>query len=213
MNEMPRGRRAHRAERREAGRRRRAGRAADRAGRRERDRGADRTAGSGACRSAPRTWGSREEPSPSALCSPLRCSRRSSALAADARAVDEAGARAFFLKAAPVFLSPRCLNCHPSGERPLQTDRSRPHAMSVKRGLEGRGVTAMQCANCHQPQNTAGLNGPPGAPNWHLPPQSMKMVFEGRSAGRAVPAVQGPGAERRQDRGPDRRARDAATRS
>jgi len=105
------------------------------------------------------------------------------AVAADApQFVDDAGARAFFLKAAPVFLSPRCLNCHPSGERPLQTDRSRPHAMSVKRGLEGRGVTAMKCANCHQPQNTAGLNRPPGAPNWHLPPQEMKMVFEGRSA-------------------------------
>ncbi len=105
------------------------------------------------------------------------------AVAADApQPVEEAGARAFFLKAAPVLLSPRCLNCHPSGERPLQTDRSRPHAMNVKRGPEGRGVTAMKCANCHQPQNTAGFNLPPGAPNWHLPPPSMKMVFEGRSA-------------------------------
>jgi len=104
------------------------------------------------------------------------------AMAADSsQPVDEAGARAFFLKAAAVFLSPRCLNCHPSGERPLQTDRSRPHAMNVKRGLEGRGLSAAKCANCHQPHNAAGLNQPPGAPNWHLPPQTMKMVFEGRS--------------------------------
>jgi hypothetical protein len=95
--------------------------------------------------------------------------------------IDDAGARAFFLKAAPVFLSPRCLNCHPSGERPLQGDRSRPHVMNVKRGPEGKGITALRCANCHQPQNTAGRNMPPGAPNWHLPPPSMKMVFEGRT--------------------------------
>ena len=97
-------------------------------------------------------------------------------------AVDDAGARAFFLKAAPVFLSPRCLNCHPAGERPLQTDVSRPHAMNVKRGPDGRGVTAMKCANCHQTQNTAGRGTPPGAPNWHLPPPATKMVFEGRTA-------------------------------
>lgn len=96
--------------------------------------------------------------------------------------VDEAGARAFFLKAAPVFLSPRCLNCHPSSDRPLQTDASTPHAMNVKRGPEGKGVTALRCANCHQPQNTPGPHMPPGAPNWHLPPPAMKMVFEGRSA-------------------------------
>jgi hypothetical protein len=95
---------------------------------------------------------------------------------------DDAGARAFFLKAAPVFLSPRCLNCHPSGERPLQTDRSSPHTMNVKRGSDGRGLTAQRCANCHQSQNAPGRAMPPGAPNWHLPPPSMKMVFEGRTA-------------------------------
>ncbi len=105
---------------------------------------------------------------------------------------DDAGARAFFLKAAPVFLSPRCLNCHPAGERPLQTDRSRPHAMNVKRGPDGRGVTAMKCANCHQAQNTPGRGTPPGAPNWHLPPPAMKMVFEGRTPAQLCAQLKDP---------------------
>jgi hypothetical protein len=40
----------------------------------------------------------------------------------------------------------------------------------------------MKCTNCHQPTNTAGLNAPPGNPNWHLPPADMKMVFQGKTA-------------------------------
>jgi hypothetical protein len=40
----------------------------------------------------------------------------------------------------------------------------------------------MKCSACHQAENVAGLHMPPGNPNWHLPPPSMPMVFEGRSA-------------------------------
>jgi len=80
-----------------------------------------------------------------------------------------------------VLMSPRCMNCHPSGNVPLQGDDSRLHTMSPKRGTDGKGVYAMKCANCHQPQNTPGLNTPPGDPNWHLPPANMKMVFQGKT--------------------------------
>ncbi|WP_316784554.1 hypothetical protein [Pedobacter frigiditerrae] len=81
-----------------------------------------------------------------------------------------------------VLMSPRCMNCHPAGDVPLQGEDSHLHAMLPKRGLDGKGVTAMKCMNCHQPTNTPGKNTPPGDPNWHLPPANMKMVFQGRSA-------------------------------
>jgi len=81
-----------------------------------------------------------------------------------------------------VLMSPRCMNCHPAGDIPLQGDDSHLHEMFPKRGTEGKGVLAMKCTNCHQPDNTPGPHAPPGNPNWHLPPAEMKMVFEGKTA-------------------------------
>ena len=81
-----------------------------------------------------------------------------------------------------VLMSPRCMNCHPAGDIPLQGDDSHLHVMGPKRGVEGKGVYAMKCSNCHQETNTPGLHTPPGNPEWHLPPAAMKMVFEGKSA-------------------------------
>lgn len=80
-----------------------------------------------------------------------------------------------------VLMSPRCMNCHPAGDIPLQGDDSHLHTMFPKRGVDGKGVYAMKCANCHQPANTPGVHTPPGNPVWHLPPAGMKMVFQGRS--------------------------------
>jgi len=86
-----------------------------------------------------------------------------------------------FMDVYKVLMSPRCMNCHPSGDVPLNGDDSHLHNMTPQRGKDGKGVTAMKCSNCHQPTNTPGLHTPPGAPNWHLPPANMKMVFEGRT--------------------------------
>ncbi|GAB3968259.1 hypothetical protein GCM10028806_11890 [Spirosoma terrae] len=80
-----------------------------------------------------------------------------------------------------VLMSPRCMNCHPAGDVPLQGDDSHLHTMAPRRGTDGKGLYAMKCSNCHQPTNTPGLHTPPGNPNWHLPPAAMKMVFEGRT--------------------------------
>lgn len=80
-----------------------------------------------------------------------------------------------------VLMHPRCMNCHPSGDVPLQGEDSHVHSMLPKRGKDGKGLYAMKCANCHQPDNTAGVHTPPGNPNWHLPPANMKMVFQGRT--------------------------------
>jgi hypothetical protein len=38
-----------------------------------------------------------------------------------------AAARAF-LEASQVFFHPRCVNCHPAGDAPLQGDNMRPHS-------------------------------------------------------------------------------------
>ncbi len=94
---------------------------------------------------------------------------------------DDAGARSAFAAAAPVFFSPRCMNCHPSGDRPLQGDDSDPHAQNVRRGPLGNGGYGMKCSACHQQENTPGPHMPPGAVVWRLPPPKMPMVFQGKT--------------------------------
>ena len=79
-----------------------------------------------------------------------------------------------------VLQHPRCQNCHIPGDAPLQFDAGLRHAQHVLRGASGHGAIAMECAACHQTQNSPasyGVNAPPGAPNWHLPPPETKMVF------------------------------------
>src|SRR5712692_6974017 len=91
---------------------------------------------------------------------------------------DDAGARAAFLAAYPVFMHPRCMNCHPAGDAPLQGEDSHPHLQNVKRGPDGKGLYALKCGNCHQNRNLAGEGMPPGHPEWHLPPANMRLVFQ-----------------------------------
>jgi hypothetical protein len=110
--------------------------------------------------------------------------------AADKR--DDAGARAAFLEAYKVFMSPRCMNCHPSGDAPLQGDDSHLHAQNVQRGPDGKGKYALKCADCHQDANLPGENMPPGNPNWHLPPPEMRMVFQGKTAGELARQLKDP---------------------
>jgi hypothetical protein len=111
------------------------------------------------------------------------CFRHAQALAARPAAEqnDADTGRAAFLAAYKVFMHPRCMNCHPSGDVPLQGDDSRLHIQNVKRGPDGKGLYALKCANCHQLTNLPGENLPPGNPNWHLPPAKMRMVFQGKT--------------------------------
>src|SRR6516165_1212496 len=94
---------------------------------------------------------------------------------------DDAGARAAFLDVYKVLMSPRCMNCHPSGDAPLQGDDSHVHIQNVKRGEDGKGKYALKCANCHQDVNLPGENLPPGNPTWQLPRKDMPLVFQGKS--------------------------------
>lgn len=105
---------------------------------------------------------------------------------------DDAGARDAFLAAYTVFTHPRCMNCHPVGDAPLQGDDSHPHAQNVKRGPDGKGKYALRCANCHQETNLPGENMPPGNPNWHLLPPEMPMVFEGKTPGELARQLKDP---------------------
>ena len=86
-----------------------------------------------------------------------------------------------FMTVYKVLTNTRCMNCHPAGDSPLQGDDSHIHKMNVKRGVDGKGLYALRCSNCHQAQNTPGLHMPPGNPHWQLPPANLKLVFQGRT--------------------------------
>jgi cytochrome c5 len=103
-----------------------------------------------------------------------------------------AASKAAFLRAWTVFDSPRCKNCHPAGDAPLQGDDSHIHIQNVKRGTEGHGVYGMTCHTCHQDANLPGANMPPGHPKWGLPPANMKMVIEGETAGQFCRQLKDP---------------------
>ena len=98
-------------------------------------------------------------------------------------AIGDADARsaAIFTELGKVLTHPRCVNCHPAGDVPLQGEDSHPHLQNVKRGPDGKGLYALKCRNCHQDKNLPGEDMPPGHPEWHLPPANMPMVFQGKS--------------------------------
>ena len=89
---------------------------------------------------------------------------------------------ALFTEASRVLLHPRCVNCHPAGDHPLQGERGAAHEPPVHRGPYGRGVAGMHCGTCHQDENFD-PGRVPGAPHWVLAPRSM--AWEGFST-RAV---------------------------
>src|SRR6201996_7971632 len=55
-------------------------------------------------------------------------------------AKDSIGSVTAFMSVYKVLMSPRCMNCHPSGDAPLQGDDSHIHTMNVKRGVDGKGL-------------------------------------------------------------------------
>ena len=97
-----------------------------------------------------------------------------------------------FRAVASVLTSPRCLNCHSSSDGPLQGDDNHPHAMNVKRGVDGKGSPALHCFACHQAENAKAAHGPPGAADWRLPPPSMPMAWKDLSIGDLCRALKNP---------------------
>jgi len=116
-----------------------------------------------------------------ALIVAMLTSASDTSLAARSPKADADASRAAFLQVYRVLVSPRCQNCHPPGDAPLQGDDSHVHIQNVKRGPEGHGVYGMRCDACHQSANLPGAHMPPGNPKWSMPPPQLKMVFVGRS--------------------------------
>jgi hypothetical protein len=85
-----------------------------------------------------------------------------------------------------VFQHPRCQNCHPDGDAPLQGDDSHVHAQNVHRGKDGRGKVGAECTTCHgsaNPPSSYGAHVPPGSEEgWRMPAEDMKLVFVGLTA-------------------------------
>jgi hypothetical protein len=96
---------------------------------------------------------------------------------------------ALFEEAAKVLQHPRCMNCHPAGERPRQTDLRRPHQPLVVRDKDGHGAPGMACATCHGGANFD-PSRVPGNPHWALAPASM--AWEGKTLGEICVQLKDP---------------------
>jgi hypothetical protein len=94
----------------------------------------------------------------------------------------EAGVAAFETVRS-VLQHPRCQNCHPAGDAPLQGDDGHIHGQNVLRGPTGHGMIGEECTTCHGPSNPPsnyGLHVPPGvAKGWHMPAPELPLVFVG----------------------------------
>src|SRR5919204_569805 len=67
--------------------------------------------------------------------------------------------RALFHEAGKVIQHPRCINCHPAGDHPLQGDDSHPH-FPAARGPDDMGAPGGYCTACHFQTNVTVLAAP-----------------------------------------------------
>lgn len=87
---------------------------------------------------------------------------------------------ALFNEMGKVLKHPRCVNCHPRGDSPLQGMEQQVHQPLVVRGVGNLGAPAMRCMTCHGPENVSYSTKEgsiPGHPRWHLAPK--EQAWEG----------------------------------
>ncbi|WP_316182120.1 MULTISPECIES: Isoquinoline 1-oxidoreductase subunit [unclassified Bradyrhizobium] len=102
----------------------------------------------------------------------------------------EERAVALFEEAGKVLQSPRCMNCHPAGDRPTQTDKMIPHQPLVVRGEAGMGAPGgLACTTCHHEANFDPARVP-GNPKWQLAP--IEMAWQDRSLGQICTQIKDP---------------------
>ena len=77
-----------------------------------------------------------------------------------------------------VITHKRCVNCHPSGDRPRQGEDSHLHYFGVQRGEDNHGLAGYKCGTCHGNENN-NYSGVPGAPHWELAP--IEFAWEGKT--------------------------------
>jgi hypothetical protein len=97
-----------------------------------------------------------------------------------------ARSRELFAEAAKVLTHPRCVNCHPATDRPLQGRDQHAHWPPAWRGEDGTGVAGNRCSACHTDHNytlqeRATYRSIPGHQRWQLAP--VEMAWEGKSLG------------------------------
>ncbi len=103
--------------------------------------------------------------------------------------------RALFNEIAKVITHPRCMNCHPAADRPLQGDDRHEHLPPVPRGEAGLGVAGLGCLACHTEKNytlvgAATYKSIPGHPRWQLAP--VEMAWEGKSVSQICAQIKDP---------------------
>jgi hypothetical protein len=87
----------------------------------------------------------------------------------DLRGINQEADDGPFAAIGSVLRHPRCANCHPEGDRPLQ-GAGKPHGLGV--------VSSSVCGDCHGERNRGPI---PGSVNWKMPPRDVPMVFHGQS--------------------------------
>src|ERR1700730_3395009 len=101
---------------------------------------------------------------------------------------------ALFREAGKVIQHPRCVNCHPAGDHPLQGEDRHRHFPAVVRGPENMGVPGDYCSACHHDTNVTPLAAPhtsiPGNPRWQLAPR--EMVWETKTLGEICTQLKDP---------------------
>lgn len=95
-----------------------------------------------------------------------------------------------FVDVVRVLQSPRCVNCHPTGDAPMVGDQGAPHPQRVSRDITKVG---MSCQSCHRVTAVSTEPGmPPAVKGWGLPPKSMPMVFQNRTARQICETMKDP---------------------
>jgi hypothetical protein len=92
--------------------------------------------------------------------------------------------RAIFGEIGKLVTHPRCMNCHPAGDHPLQGDDQHEHLPVVWRSESGHFET--NCSGCHTEKNVtlheaASYKSIPGNPRWGIAP--MSMTWQNKSLG------------------------------
>jgi hypothetical protein len=91
--------------------------------------------------------------------------------------------RAMFDEIGKLLTHPRCMNCHPAGEHPLQ-GASKEHQPPAWRENVAKGEIGTTCAQCHTDANftvneRASYRSIPGHPRWGLAP--LSMAWQGKT--------------------------------
>ena len=104
-----------------------------------------------------------------------------------------ARSRAIFAEVGKVLTHPRCMNCHPAGEHPLQGADHHEHRPTVWRNDTGHFGTP--CGECHTERNVplheaASYKSIPGHPRWGVAP--LEMAWQGKTLGEICRQLKDP---------------------